>query len=82
MKKQANMNIDWKGVFPAVTTKFTSEDQLDLSLFKKNILAQIEAGVDGLILGGTLGEANVLTNEEKEKVVKKIRHLRLSLYLG
>jgi 1-pyrroline-4-hydroxy-2-carboxylate deaminase len=64
------MNIDWKGVFPAVTTKFTSEDELDLSLFKKNIFAQLEAGVDGIILGGTLGEANVLTNEEKETLVK------------
>jgi 4-hydroxy-tetrahydrodipicolinate synthase len=64
------MNIDWKGVFPAVTTKFTSEDQLDLPLFKKNILAQVDAGVDGIILGGTLGEANVLTTEEKETLVK------------
>src|SRR4051812_22269699 len=64
------MNIEWKGVFPAVTTKFTSDDQLDLPLFKKNILAQLDAGVDGIILGGTLGEANVLTDEEKETLVK------------
>ena len=33
------MAIDWKGVFPAVTTKFTSNDTLDLALFTKNIEA-------------------------------------------
>ena len=65
------MAIDWKGVFPAVTTKFTSNDTLDLALFTKNIEAQIAAGVNGIILGGTLGESSVLTNAEKEILVKE-----------
>ncbi|MFT3947971.1 MAG: dihydrodipicolinate synthase family protein [Agriterribacter sp.] len=64
------MAVQWKGVFPALTTKFTSADELDLPLFEKNLEAQIEAGVSGIILGGTLGEASVLTVEEKEKLVK------------
>lgn len=64
------MQIDWKGVFPAITTKFTSDDQLDMALFEKNLLFQLEAGVDGIILGGTLGEASVLRTEEKETIVK------------
>ena len=64
------MAITWKGVFPALTTKFTSSDNLDLPLFEKNLLAQMEAGVDGIILGGTLGESSVLTTEEKEQLVK------------
>jgi dihydrodipicolinate synthase/N-acetylneuraminate lyase len=37
---------------PAVTTKFTEEDQLDLELFETNIRAQMDAGVHGIILGG------------------------------
>jgi len=65
------MAIVWKGVFPAVTTKFTSDDKLDLDLFKKNLQAQLDAGVNGIILGGTLGEASVLSNEEKEILVKE-----------
>ena len=65
------MAIVWKGVFPAVTTKFTTEDRLDLDLFKKNLQAQLDAGVNGIILGGTLGEASVLNNEEKEILVKE-----------
>ena len=64
------MNIKWKGVFPAITTKFTPDDTLDLPLLRKNIEAQMEAGIDGLILGGTLGEASVLTIAEKEELVK------------
>ncbi|MEO7045898.1 MAG: dihydrodipicolinate synthase family protein [Ferruginibacter sp.] len=64
------MAIEWKGVMPALTTKFTKDDQLDLPLFKKNLDAQLDAGVHGIILGGTLGESSVLTIEEKEQLVK------------
>ena len=64
------MNIEWKGVFPALTTKFTADDQIDIPLFEKNLQAQLEAGVNGIVLGGTLGEASVLTTAEKEQLVK------------
>jgi 1-pyrroline-4-hydroxy-2-carboxylate deaminase len=64
------MSFQWKGVFPALTTKFTANDELDLPLFAKNLQAQLAAGVEGIILGGTLGEASVLTTEEKEQLVK------------
>jgi 4-hydroxy-tetrahydrodipicolinate synthase len=64
------MSVEWKGVIPALTTKFTADDQLDLPLFKKNLLFQLEAGVNGIVLGGTLGEASVLTTAEKETLVK------------
>ena len=58
-------SIVWKGVFPAVTTKFTENDELDFEAFDKNIEAQIEAGVNGIVIGGSLGEASVLTDSEK-----------------
>ena len=61
--------IAWKGVMPAVTTKFTSDDQLDLKLFSKNIQAQLAAGVHGIILGGTLGEASTLSKAEKNTLI-------------
>ncbi|MBK8371702.1 MAG: dihydrodipicolinate synthase family protein [Saprospiraceae bacterium] len=62
--------MNWTGVFPAVTTKFTNSDELDLTAFSKNITAQKEAGVHGIILGGTLGEASTLSTSEKEVLVK------------
>lgn len=64
------MHFEWKGVFPALTTQFTADDELDIPLFEKNLAAQLEAGVDGVILGGSLGEASVLTTPEKEILVK------------
>lgn len=64
------MKFTWKGVFPAVTTKFTDNDELDFAAFDHNISAQLDAGVDGLILGGSLGEASVLTDEEKFALLK------------
>ena len=69
------MSIEWKGVMPAVTTKFTNDDQLDLVSFEINIRAQVAAGVSGIILGGTLGEASTLTAKEKEILVKKTNKL-------
>ncbi len=62
--------VSWNGVYPALTTKFTTDDKLDFKLFEKNLNAQLEAGVDGVILGGTLGEASVLSNDEKFDLVK------------
>lgn len=63
------MAIEWKGVFPAVTTKFKDNDELDLPLFEKNLHAQIEAGVSGIIIGGSLGESSTITTEELAQLV-------------
>ncbi len=64
------MSVQWTGVIPALTTKFTPTDELDLSLFEKNLNVQLAAGVNGIILGGTLGEASVLSTIEKETLIK------------
>lgn len=64
------MSIEWKGIFPAITTKFTAADELDLPLFDKNLQVQLSAGIDGIILGGSLGEASTLTTAEKETLTK------------
>ena len=64
------MSIQWKGVMPAVTTKFTKDDTLDLQMFETNIKAQIDAGVHGIVLGGTLGEASTLLHDEKRALTK------------
>lgn len=64
------ITFDWKGVFPAVTTKFTDSDEIDFDAFDINLNAQLEAGVDGFILGGSLGEASVLSDDEKFSLLK------------
>lgn len=64
------MSISWNGVYPALTTNFTANDELDLSLFTKNLRFQIDAGVDGVVLAGSLGEASTITLDEKERLTK------------
>jgi 4-hydroxy-tetrahydrodipicolinate synthase len=63
-------NFEWKGVFPALLTPFTADDQVDLIMFEKNLDAQVEAGIHGIIIAGSLGEASTLTLAEKESLVK------------
>jgi 4-hydroxy-tetrahydrodipicolinate synthase len=60
----------WHGVFPAVTTKFTAEDRLDSAEMERCFALQVEAGVHGLIVCGSLGETSTLTAEEKIEIVK------------
>ena len=54
---------------PAITTQFDADFNLDLKAFQLNLSAQIEAGVHGIILGGTLGEASTLSSKEKSTLL-------------
>ena len=66
----AQEGINWSGVFPAITTKFTPNDEPDYSLMELNTTVQVEAGVSGIILAGTLGEASTLSLVEKDEILK------------
>lgn len=63
------IQFKWEGVFPALLTPFTADDQVDFQMFGKNLDAQISAGVAGVIIGGSLGEASTLTLDEKQQLV-------------
>ena len=64
------MSFEWKGVFPALLTPFNKNEELDLDMFEKNLAAQKAAGVHGVIIGGSLGEASTITEKEKEELVE------------
>lgn len=70
------MRPTWTGVYPAVTTKFKETGELDIPAFIKNIEFQIESGVSGIIIGGSLGESSTLSNEEKVELVKSLQPYR------
>tara|TARA_B100000902_G_C27242067_1_gene880551 strand:- start:429 stop:1334 length:906 start_codon:yes stop_codon:yes gene_type:complete len=59
------MRPDWNGIYPALTTKFTTDDKLDIPLYLKNIEAQINSGIHGCVIAGSLGEASTLSQKEK-----------------
>ena len=57
--------LAWSGVYPAVTTKFTQDGRLDLEAFIQGISHQVNAGIDGIIIGGSLGESSTITHDER-----------------
>jgi len=59
----------WSGVYPAVTTKFNEGDALDHGEMERCFGLMIEAGCDGLIVCGSLGEGPMLTHDEKLAVL-------------
>lgn len=60
----------WQGVYSAVTTKFRSDLRLDTAAMEKHFAWQMDSGVDGLIVCGSLGENSVLGTEEKLEVLR------------
>ena len=58
---------NWKGVYPAVLTPFKQDDSIDFEMFKINTIAQLDAGIDGIILGGSLGEAKYIIEQGKNR---------------
>ncbi|WP_343558650.1 dihydrodipicolinate synthase family protein [Sphingobacterium sp.] len=63
--------LNWEGIYPAMLSPFDESGNLDFDMFAKNIEAQVEAGVHGLIIAGSLGEASVLSTEEKYALLKQ-----------
>jgi 1-pyrroline-4-hydroxy-2-carboxylate deaminase len=60
----------WHGVLPAVTTKFTADGALDAAACERHFAWQIENGVDGLIVSGSLGEGSTLSADEKLELAR------------
>jgi len=74
-KNTTTMHITWNGVYPAVTTKFTKSGDLDIPAFLHNLHAQIEAGVHGIIIGGSLGESSTLAHDERIELLAAAKDL-------
>ena len=66
------MNVQWRGVFPAVTTQFHSDESLDIPATLRHVDALIENGVHGLIMLGTVGENCSLEYDEKLDVLRAV----------
>jgi 4-hydroxy-tetrahydrodipicolinate synthase len=64
------MNPGWNGVFPAVTTQFTRDGDLDLDATARHLAALIDSGVSGLVMLGSLGENTTLEPDEKRQVIR------------
>lgn len=59
------MKINWRGVIPAITTRFNADYSIDYAFFAEHCRWQIDAGCIGLVPLGSLGEGATLSFEEK-----------------
>lgn len=55
----------WAGVYTAITTKMDAAQEVDLAGVGADVAFQLDAGVDGIICCGSIGEASTLTADEK-----------------
>ena len=67
------MTVNWRGVFPAITTQFRQDESLDLAATARHLEAMIQAGIHGVVLLGTVGENTALTYEEKLAVIRDMK---------
>lgn len=59
----------FQGTFTALVTPFQSNGDLDEKALSLLISKQLEAGIEGILVLGTTGEAASLSKEEKKKVL-------------
>jgi 4-hydroxy-tetrahydrodipicolinate synthase len=69
------MTVTWKGVFPAITTQFASDQSLDLAATARHLEALIAAGIHGVVGLGTVGENTALEHDEKLAVLAELRRV-------
>lgn len=60
----------WEGVHTALVTPF-AEGRLDLVAWEGTIARQLRAGVQGLVVAGTTGEAPTLEEEERDELLRE-----------
>lgn len=64
------MMMDLKGTFTALITPFTEDNEVDYEGLKRNIEAQLENGINGLVVLGTTAETPALSMEERDNIVR------------
>jgi dihydrodipicolinate synthase/N-acetylneuraminate lyase len=65
----------WHGVIPAVTTKFTPDGSLDFAEMERCFSLMIDAGCDGLIACGSLGEGPMVSHAERLDVLRAAKQV-------
>jgi len=60
----------WRGVYPALTTQFGDDYGLDFDAMARHLEFQLDAGVDGIIILGSLAENPALDGDEKLRLTE------------
>ncbi|WP_424008524.1 4-hydroxy-tetrahydrodipicolinate synthase [Haloferax denitrificans] len=63
-------SLDFRGVYPAMTTPFHEDGSIDFEQFQADVRRLEEAGVDGIVPVGSTGESATLSHDEHVEVVE------------
>ena len=62
------------GVMGPMVTPFRADESVDLDGFAFNVRAHIAAGLDGVLVAGSTGEAALLSDDERRTLTEVARH--------
>jgi 4-hydroxy-tetrahydrodipicolinate synthase len=62
--------MNWQGTFTALVTPFNAEGAVDLAVLDRLIQDQLRAGVQGIVVLGTTGEAPTLSGDERKAILR------------
>lgn len=63
------------GLFGPVVTNFRDDETLDLDAFASNLRAHLAAGLDGVLVTGSTGEAALVDEGERERLLAMAREV-------
>lgn len=61
------------GVLGPLVTPFHADESLDLAAFELNVRAHLDAGLDGVLVAGSTGEAALLGDDERRVLIAAAR---------
>lgn len=63
------------GVMGPMVTPFTADESLDMAGFEANVRAHMSAGLHGVLVAGSTGEAALLGDDERRRLIEAARKL-------
>jgi N-acetylneuraminate lyase len=66
------MNKHFSGVLSALITPYTEHGEVNFTELKRLVRYEINKGIDGFYVGGSTGEAFLLTQNERKKILEAV----------
>ncbi len=65
----------FSGVMGPLVTPFNADESLDLAGFEANVRAHLSAGLEGVLVAGSTGEAALLNEDERRTLIEAARKI-------
>ena len=68
------MKPRWNAVLPAITTPIDAQGRIDHDALAEHALWMVDAGCEGIVALGSLGESATLSAAEKRELLQRLGH--------